>query len=435
MDMVWSIMSFTSLPKFLWGYAIESACYLLNRVPSKSVPKTPYEIWTGHKPTLSHLRVWGCPAYVKCLATDKLGPRFVKSYFIGYPKETKGYYFYQPDEQKLFVSLKATFLEREFLGEGIVASKVELDEVQEVEKPTHSEPIRPELIGSEPVPEVAPVRRSGRVPRQSDRYFGFLVRDGDPIELDENDEDPITYMDALQRSNSEKWLEAMKFEMESMKINSVWTLVDPPEGVKPIGCKWIFKRKQGADGKVETYKVRLVAKGYRQRYGIDYDETFSPVAMLKSIRIMLALAAYFDYEIWQMDVRTAFLNGELEEEVYMMQPEGFTSIDESKVCRLHKSIYGLKQASRSWNIRFNKCIKTYGFVKNEEESYVYKWANGSTIVFLILYVDDILLIGNDISTLQGIKVWLLSQFSMKGLGEASYILGMKIYRDRSKKLL
>ena len=112
--------------------------------------------------------------------------------------------------------------------------------------------------------------------------------------------------------------------MEPMEINSVWTLVDPPEGIKPIRCKWIFKRKRGADGKVETYKARLVAKGYRQRYGIDYDETFSPVAMLKSIRIMLALAAYFDYEIWQMDVRMAFLNGELDEEVYMMQLEGFT---------------------------------------------------------------------------------------------------------------
>ena len=130
-----------------------------------------------------------------------------------------------------------------------------------------------------------------------------------------------------------------------------------------------------------------------------------------------------------------FLNEELEEEVYMMQPEGFTSIDESKVCRLHKSIYGLKQASRSWNKRFDKCIKTYGFVKNGEEPCVYKWANGSTVVFLVLYVDDILLIGNDIPALQGIKVWLLSQFSMKDLGEASYILGMKIYRDRSKKLL
>ena len=135
--------------------------------------------------------------------------------------------------------------------------------------------------------------------------------------------------------------------MKSIEINHVWTLVDIPEGIKPIGCKWIFKRKRGTYGKVGTYKARLVAKGYRQRYGIDYDETFSPVAMLKFIQIMLALAAHFDYEIWQMDVRTAFLNREMEEEVYMIQPKGFTSIDESKVCKLQRSIYGLKQASQS----------------------------------------------------------------------------------------
>ena len=198
----------------------------------------------------------------------------------------------------MFVSLKTIFLEKEFLGEGTVASKVELDEVQQVEGPTPIAEPESDMIRSDPEPNIpVPLRRSGRVPHQSDRYYDFLVRDGDPIELDENNEDPITYMDAMQRSDSEKWLEAMKSEMESMKVNDVWTLVDPPEGVKPIGCKWVFKRKRGADGKVETYKARLVAKGYRQCYGIDYDETFSPVAMLKFIRIMLAIAAHLDYEI------------------------------------------------------------------------------------------------------------------------------------------
>ena len=156
----------------------------------------------------------------------------------------------------------------------------------------------------------------------------------------------------------------MKSEIKSMKVNDVWTLVDPPKRIKPIGCKWVFKRKRGTDGKVETYKAHLVVKGYRQHYGIDYDEIFSLVAMLKSIWIMLAIAVYLDYEVWQMDVKTAFLNGELNEEVYMIQPEGFTSTDESKVWKLQRSIYGLKQASRSWNIHFNKVIRTYGFVRN-----------------------------------------------------------------------
>ena len=117
--------------------------------------------------------------------------------------------------------------------------------------------------------------------------------------------------------DSDRWLQAMESEIDSMYVNQVWNLVDAPEGVNPIGCKWIYKKKIGADGQVETYKARLVAKGFRQRQGVHYDETFSPVAMLKSIRIMLSITAYHDYEIWQMDVKTAFLNGSLEEEVYM----------------------------------------------------------------------------------------------------------------------
>jgi hypothetical protein len=212
--------------------------------------------------------------------------------------------------------------------------------------------------------------------------------------------------------------------------------VDAPEEITPIGCKWVFKKKIGADGNVETYKARLVAKGFKQKYDIDCDETFSPIAILKSIKILLAITAYYDYEIWQMDVKTAFLNGNLEEDVYMTQPEGFvSSVGPNKVCRLQKSIYGLKQASRSWNICFDETIKKFDFIKNEEEPCVYKKVSGRAIIFLLLYVDDILLIGNDVSMMQSVKVWLSKNFSMKDLGEASYILGIKIYRDRSNRML
>src|SRR5688572_11140040 len=147
------------------------------------------------------------------------------------------------------------------------------------------------------------------------------------------------------------------------------------------------------DGNVHIYKARLVAKGFRQVQGVDYDETFSLVVTLKSIRIILAIAAYFDYEIWQMDVKTTFLNGNLTEDMYMIQPEGFVDPKNAgKVCKLQRSIYGLNQASRGWNIRFDEVVKGFGFTKNEEESCVYKKVSGSFVVFLILYVDDILLI-------------------------------------------
>ena len=180
----------------------------------------------------------------------------------------------------------------------------------------------------------------------------------------------------------------------------------------------------------------MVAKGFKKIHGIDYDETFSPVAMVKSIRILLAIAAYHDYEIWQMDVKTAFLNGSLEEDVYMTQPEGFViPKNAKKICKLDKSIYGLRQASRRWNIRFDQTVKEFGFIQSEDESCVYKKVSGSNVAILVLYVDDILLIGNDIPSLQAVKTWLGKNFSMKDLGDATYILGIRIYRDRSKRLI
>ena len=140
------------------------------------------------------------------------------------------------------------------------------------------------------------------------------------------------------------------------------------------------------------YKARLVAKGYRQVQGVDYNETFSPVAKLKSVRIMLAIVAFYDYEIWQMDVKTAFLNGYLKQELYMMQPEGFVNPKSAKkMCKLQWSIYGPVQASRSWNIRFDELIKAYGFIQTFGEACIYRKVSGSSVAFLKLYVDDILI--------------------------------------------
>src|SRR4051812_39181055 len=152
----------------------------------------------------------------------------------------------------------------------------------------------------------------------------------------------------MEGPDSEKWLEAMKSEIDSMYTNKVWTLVDIPEDHKAVDNKWIFKKKTDANGNISVYKAQLVAKGFRQIQGVDYEETFSLVAMIKYIWILLVIVAYHDYEIWQMDVRTAFLNGNIEEDLYMMQPEGFIDPrNAGKVCKLQRSIYGLKQTSQS----------------------------------------------------------------------------------------
>ena len=443
LDMVRSMMSLTDLPLSFWGYALETAAFTLNRAPSKSVETTPYELWFGKKPKLSFLKVWGCEAYVKKLQPDKLEPKAEKCVFIGYPKETIGYTFYHRSEGKIFVAKNGSFLEKEFLSKEVTGRKVELDEVVEPsleiassaapeEVPVVPAPIREEandddhetsvVVATEP-------RRSTRT-RTTPDWYGPVMS----VMLVDNTDDPETYEEAMMSPDSNKWQEAMKSEIGSMYENQVWTLVDLPDGRKAVENKWIFKKKTDADGNVTVYKARLVAKGFRQIQGVDYDETFSPVAKLKSMRIMLAIAAYYDYEIWQMDVKTAFLNGDIDEELYMMQPKGFVDPkDANKVCKLQRSIYGLKQASRSWNQRFDKVIKSFGFIQTYGEACIYKKVSGSSVAFLILYVDDILLIGNDVDLLNSVKEYLNNSFSMKDLGEAAYILGIKIYRDRSKR--
>ncbi|GKB60956.1 retrotransposon protein, putative, ty1-copia subclass [Tanacetum coccineum] len=208
--------------------------------------------------------------------------------------------------------------------------------------------------------------------------------------------EPSSYKAVILDPNSNKWFDVMNAKMQSMIDNMVLVLFDLPSNCKTVGSKWIFKKKTDMDGIVHTYKARLVEKGYTQLYGDDYEETFSPVAEIRAIRILISMAAFYDYEIWQMDVKIAFLNGYLDEDIYMVQPEGFVDPkNPKKVCKLQRYIYGLKQASRSWNKRFDEEIKN----------------------------------------LQSVKDYLGKCFAMKDLGEATFILGIKIYRDGSKQLI
>ncbi|KAJ9536625.1 hypothetical protein OSB04_un000174 [Centaurea solstitialis] len=347
-----------------------------------------------------------------------------------------GYYFYNPSENKVFVARNGEFLEEKFLSQENTRNDIDLQVVEEETPEPIVEPVTQQgNVETQPetVEEVQTqdLRRSTRIRQEPDRYLGFLVsQDGGDLN------EPTSYGEAVSGNESEQWQEAMKAEMQSMYDNQVWELTDLPQHCRAVGRKWVFKKKTDTDGNVHTFKARLVAKGFTQTHGIDYDETFSPVAMLKSIRILIAISAYFDYEIWQMDVKTAFLNGKLTEDVYMQQPEGFVDPkNPNKVCKLLKSIYGLKQASRSWNLHFDERIKEFGFAKSEFEPCVYTKFSGSIVTFLVLYVDDILLIGNDIPTLQSVKAWLSKCFQMKDLGEAAYILGIKIYRNRSRRLI
>ncbi|KAM1419589.1 hypothetical protein ACFX1R_024337 [Malus domestica] len=204
------------------------------------------------------------------------------------------------------------------------------------------------------------------------------------------------------------------------------------ESIKPIGCKWVYKTKKDSRGKVERHKARLVAKGYTQREGLDYSDTFSLVSSKDSLIIILAIVAYYNLELHQMDLKTVFLNEVLDEEIYMVQPPGFVETgQEQMVCKLRKSIYGLKQASRQWFLKFDEKVNSFGFVENKVDDCLYLKVCGSRFIFLNLYVDDILLASNDLNLLLETKKLLSRTFEMKDMGEASFVLGIEIICDKN----
>ena len=295
---------------------------------------------------------------------------------------------------------------------------------------------------SEEIPELEP-RRSKRA--RVEKSFGpdfltyLLEYDSNTLTcLIENEPDFLsclienehrTYREAVTSTEGPLWKEAIKSEVDSILQNHTWELVDLPPGCKPLGSKWVFKRKMKPDGSIEKYKARLVIKGYRQREGLDYFDTYSPVTRINSIRMILAIAALRNLEVHQMDVKTAFLNGELDEEIYMDQPEGFVVPgQEKKVCKLVKSLYGLKQAPKQWHEKFDHSMLTNGFKINESDKCIYVKETVDGYVILCLYVDDILIIGSNDRMIKSTKNMLNARFDMKDMGLADLILGIKIIK-------
>nr|GEV20997.1 hypothetical protein [Tanacetum cinerariifolium] len=268
LDMVRSMMSQTTIPKSFWGYALETVARFLNMVPTKKVDKTPYEIWHGQAPKLSYLKVWG---YLK--ASESV------------------------EDLEL--------IQKEDTNPSVDTSLEHEEDDQEID---------------EPQSDINPIRKSSRTRRAPDRMCLYI--DAEEYELGDLGE-PANYKATLLDPESKKWLDAMNVEMQSMKDNDVWVLVELPPNARIVGSKWLFKKKTDMDGALYIFKARLVANGFTQTYGVDYEETFSPVADIRAIRILIDIAAYYDYEIWQIDVKTAFLNGHLSEEVYMEKPKAY----------------------------------------------------------------------------------------------------------------
>ena len=235
--------------------------------------------------------------------------------------------------------------------------------------------------------------------------------------------EPVSLKVALSSSS---WLPAMQDEYRALLQNRTWSLTSLPSGAKVVGCKWIFKKKFNADGTFQRHKARLVAKGFTQSPGLDYNETFSPVVKPITIRVVLSHVVSNNWPVHQIDVNNAFLNGDLTEDVYMNQPPGFESSDPTLVCKLHKAIYGLKQAPRSWFTKLSCTLEDLGFHSTKSDTSLFIQFTNTSTIFVLIYVDDIIITGSSMHAIKSIISHLGSRFVLKDLGPLHYFLGIEV---------
>ena len=472
-----SLLHSKSLPKKYWAEAVNTAVYLLNRTTNKRLKGlTPHELWYGTKPDVSHLRVFGSEVYVQIpsLFRKKLDVKANKRLLVGY-NANKSYRLLDPETDTVSSSCSVVFdeddgqdMEDIFLLESISDSNVKTkgetaSEPQEVsESETESE--GDDTVESERNDKVT-VRQSNasqdeqsetqdEQPKTKRKYTqrGLKWKDLNVLppssmtrrsHAEHNSmayafmvyssvmEEPASYEDAVTGHEKEKWIDAMNEEMSSLHENQTWILEPLPSGRKPISCKWIYKKKTKADGSLDRFKARLVARGFSQRPGIDYNETFSPVVRFDSLRVLLSLAASQDMELLQFDIKTAFLYGHLDNDIYMSQPQGFIE-GKNLVCRLKKSLYGLKQSPRQWNFKFKSFLETQGFIESSADSCVFISKTSSNPVYLCVYVDDGILMSKDKSRVDQVMKEMEIQFQVKK-GTLDCFLGIEIERNREKK--
>ena len=457
-----SMMHNAGTTKRLWAEAVCTAVIIRNRSPTVAVENmTPYESFMGKKPDVSNFKVFGCKAYmhVPKELRKKWDSKSKKCIFIGYSTTSKGYRLYDPQSWKVHVSRDVLFDEDEFVRRRSEQQVIELNDSdskldEKEEAAVEIEPIPPQIVDDEEEEndhreppasadeedEVEQPRRSTRTREPPQRYgvqiTGDWWRDNNvTCNIGEcSPEEPTTVEEALNTPDKEQWKEALESEYNSHVKNNTWTLVDLPEGRRAIDCRWVFRIKYNADGTIERHKARLVAKGYAQEPGLDYEETFFSSSKVYIYSFASHHCNQLDLEVHQMDVSTAFLNGELEEEIYMTQPQGYVKEGEEElVCKLNKSIYGLKQSSRCWYNTIDQFLKNSGYVQSSADSCIYIKREGDDIVLMALYVDDLLLASQNHAMLRREKERLRKRFEMKDLGEVHYCLGIQVERDREKK--
>ncbi|KAL0554273.1 hypothetical protein IC582_008190 [Cucumis melo] len=407
LNMARSMLKCKKMPKEFWAQAVECAVYLSNRSPTKSLwNKTSQQAWTGRKPSIGHFRVFRCMAYAhipdqkRSKLDDKNDVVFDEEASWNWNDELEDYKF-------LFFT-------------------DDHDEPSDIASPPTS-PITPQQSTSSSSASSSEGPRGMRSLRDIYDKTEELSQSFDNLTLFclFSDSEPLNFEEASQ---NDKWKIAMDEEIKVIKKNDTWELSTLPNGKKAVGVKWVFKIKRNEKGEVEKYKARLVGKGYSQRKGIDYDEVFAPVAGLETIRLLIVLAAQNNWKIFQMDVKSTFLNGYLEEEVYLEQPPGYSvKGQEDKVLKLKKALYELKQAPRIWNSRINKYFLDNGYLRCPYEHSLYIKVNGyGDILVVCLYVDDLIFTRNCASMFEDLKNAMTQEFEMTDIGLMSYYLGIEV---------
>ena len=463
----------------LWAEAAKTANYIKVRSPTGRESSTPWELFTGSKPDVSAMRVFGSKAYahVPKQLRQKLDAVSEVGVLVGYEPQSKAYRVLlengrmQISRDVIFDEYKPTAANTGVLAEAEEArNKVSTDLPLSIAVepssdsdaasesvdggPTYSTDSREEEAAAEAEAEVesaaqsvaevaaaTPLITASSAPAPTQQRYPQRERKP-PTEIYKAQaaktavlEEPQTYSQAIQAEDATEWRSAMDEEMASLLENGTWTLEQPPIGVRPIPVKWVYKIKKDAQGNIERYKARLVAKGFMQQEGINYTEVFAPVSKQSTLRTLLALVAADDLELHQLDIKTAFLNGDLEETIYMQQPEGYVEGGPNMACHLHKSLYGLKQAPRAWNSKLKQELESMGFTASEADPglFVGRFKDGT--VYILVYVDDLLVVSNSKSGIQHVISRLQDAFKVRDLGEATYFLGMNIERDRQARTL
>eukprot|EP00253_Pinus_taeda_P015873 PITA_15873 len=457
MDMVRSMLKAKHLPNDYWAEAVHCAAYILNRCPTKVVMnRVPEEAWSGRKQGVTHMKVFGCVAYahIPDHLRGKVDNKGEKCIFIGYSDESKAYRLYIPSTKKFFVSRDVQFIAEE-AWDGSIEKTMnvknclshdeddeEVAETPQTVAPTQGQqetPLRRNESASPSTPQggnssaysstYTPNERGKKFRNLSDIYEQEIANEGmnSLFALYCHVDDPIHFEDAIK---DRKWIEAMDEEINAIERNKTWDLVELPKGKKVIGVKWVYKAKSNAEGKIERHKARLVVKGYKQQYGRDYEETFAPVARTETVRAVLSIAAQNKWKVYQMDMKLAFVNGVLMEEVYIEQPLGYEKKGQKhKVCRLKKALYGLKKAAREWYNRIDSYLLENGFDKCEGEPTLdIKKIDGKILIF-VLYVDDVIFIGNDDYLIENFKAVMKEEFEMTDMGLLKYFLGIEVEQN------